>query len=139
MDEEAAALGINHVRTLSELSGGERSFVTVAFLLALWQVVETPFHAADEFDVFMDAGNRQKSITALLEVATATPHQYIFISPQAQGSVNYITCTRASYYLISPVYSVNSHASTANTSISLLFPIQNDHWKMVRIMTNNES
>lgn len=35
------------------LSGGERSYSTVAFLHSLWQVMEYPFYFLDEFDVFM--------------------------------------------------------------------------------------
>lgn len=35
------------------LSGGERSYSTVAFLMSLWQVMEYPFYFLDEFDVFM--------------------------------------------------------------------------------------
>lgn len=37
----------------SSLSGGERSYSTVAFLMALWECVELPFYFMDEFDVFM--------------------------------------------------------------------------------------
>ena len=36
------------------LSGGERSFTTLALLLALGERLETPFRVMDEFDVFLD-------------------------------------------------------------------------------------
>jgi chromosome segregation ATPase len=78
------------VRDTSTLSGGERSFTTLALLLALGEAVECPFRGKlvyaslvpfsqelsfpcllvlDEFDVFMDAANRKvvlKSVTTIL-------------------------------------------------------------------------
>jgi len=65
------------------LSGGEKSFSTVSLLLSLWEVMELPFCAMDEFDVFMDAINRSISIGMLVK---STKHhaerQHIFITPQ---------------------------------------------------------
>lgn len=71
------------VKDSKSLSGGERSYSTVAFLLALWEVVECPFRALDEFDIFMDAVYRKKSIELLLEIAQEKQRrrQLIIITP----------------------------------------------------------
>lgn len=45
--------GSQGITNTSNLSGGERSFSTVAFLYSLWQCMEFPFYFLDEFDVFM--------------------------------------------------------------------------------------
>lgn len=37
---------------VSSLSGGERSYVTVALLMSLWKCVDHPFFFLDEYDVF---------------------------------------------------------------------------------------
>ena len=75
-------------QTARSLSGGERSYTTVSLLVALWEVMETPFIAMDEFDVFMDQVNRMKSSEVLLEAARSKPsRQYIFITPQSLAHV----------------------------------------------------
>ena len=65
------------------LSGGEKSFATLCLLLTLWNVVPSAIRCIDEFDVFMDAINRKKSIQLLLEAAREEADtQHIFITPQ---------------------------------------------------------
>lgn len=65
------------------LSGGERSFSTVAFVLALWHHCSSPFKLMDEIDVFMDMVTRRLSYNALIKFAqiTENPGQFIFFSP----------------------------------------------------------
>ncbi|CAI9094650.1 OLC1v1030427C1 [Oldenlandia corymbosa var. corymbosa] len=63
------------------LSGGERSFSTLCFALALHEMTEAPFRAMDEFDVFMDAVNRKISLDTLVDFALAQGSQWIFITP----------------------------------------------------------
>jgi hypothetical protein len=72
-----------HARDLRQLSGGERSFTTVAFMLALGEWTESPFRAADELDVFMDAVNRRVAMEAVLEFAAERDHlQMVLLTPQ---------------------------------------------------------
>ncbi|ORD97488.1 SMC6 [Hepatospora eriocheir] len=49
------------------LSGGERSFASVCFLLSLWKSFVCPVKVLDEFDVFMDPLNRKNAIKALFD------------------------------------------------------------------------
>ena len=72
--------GVSNTKTLS---GGERSFTQIAFILALQQFSGSPFCIYDEFDVFMDSVNRGNSIRILIDTATKqnTNRQYVFITP----------------------------------------------------------
>uniref|UniRef100_A0A7N0REW4 RecF/RecN/SMC N-terminal domain-containing protein n=1 Tax=Kalanchoe fedtschenkoi TaxID=63787 RepID=A0A7N0REW4_KALFE len=69
------------VRDTRGLSGGERSFSTLCFALALHEMTEAPFRAMDEFDVFMDAVSRKISLDTLVEFALGQDSQWIFITP----------------------------------------------------------
>ncbi|KAL0738401.1 hypothetical protein Bca4012_014611 [Brassica carinata] len=71
----------NAVRDTKGLSGGERSFSTLCFALALHEMTESPFRAMDEFDVFMDAVSRKISLDALVDFAIAQGAQWMFITP----------------------------------------------------------
>eukprot|EP00429_Kryptoperidinium_foliaceum_P002841 CAMPEP_0176007488 /NCGR_PEP_ID=MMETSP0120_2-20121206/3258_1 /TAXON_ID=160619 /ORGANISM="Kryptoperidinium foliaceum, Strain CCMP 1326" /LENGTH=1160 /DNA_ID=CAMNT_0017340249 /DNA_START=56 /DNA_END=3535 /DNA_ORIENTATION=+ len=70
------------------LSGGERSYTTIALLLALGESLETPFRILDEFDVFLDPVTRKLTIEKLIEMAKGLPHrQFVFITPQDVSNV----------------------------------------------------
>jgi chromosome segregation ATPase len=82
------AKGAGAVRDLKQLSGGERSYTTVAFTLALGGETSMPFRAMDEFDVFMDAVNRRVAMTNLLTFAREQADlQFIFLTPQDMAAV----------------------------------------------------
>uniref|UniRef100_A0A2P2JVD6 Structural maintenance of chromosomes protein 6B-like isoform X3 n=2 Tax=Rhizophora mucronata TaxID=61149 RepID=A0A2P2JVD6_RHIMU len=75
------------VRDTRGLSGGERSFSTLCFALALHGMIEVPFRAMDEFDVFMDAVSRKISLETLVEFALREGSQWIFITPHDISAV----------------------------------------------------
>ncbi|KAJ8542029.1 hypothetical protein K7X08_016895 [Anisodus acutangulus] len=61
--------------------GGECSFSTLCFALALHEMTEAPFRAMDEFDVFMDDVCRKISLDTVVDFALAQGSQWIFITP----------------------------------------------------------
>uniref|UniRef100_A0A6G1RB21 Structural maintenance of chromosomes protein 6 n=1 Tax=Hypotaenidia okinawae TaxID=2861861 RepID=A0A6G1RB21_9GRUI len=82
-EEDRAAL--NDMRALS---GGERSFSTVCFILSLWSITESPFRCLDEFDVYMDMVNRRIAMDMILKVADSQHHrQFILLTPQTMSSL----------------------------------------------------
>uniref|UniRef100_A0A4W4GGL2 Structural maintenance of chromosomes protein 6 n=1 Tax=Electrophorus electricus TaxID=8005 RepID=A0A4W4GGL2_ELEEL len=73
----------DNISDMRSLSGGERSFSTVCFILSLWEITESPFRCLDEFDVYMDMHNRRISLDLLLELSERQYlRQFIFITPQ---------------------------------------------------------
>ncbi|XP_063040294.1 structural maintenance of chromosomes protein 6 [Engraulis encrasicolus] len=76
------------VSDMRSLSGGERSFSTVCFILSLWEITESPFRCLDEFDVYMDMHNRRISLDLLLELSERQHlRQFIFITPQTTSNL----------------------------------------------------
>ncbi|KAK9864201.1 hypothetical protein WJX84_000180 [Apatococcus fuscideae] len=75
-------------KDLKSLSGGERSFTTVAFSLALGEWTHSPVRAMDEPDVFMDNVNRRMAMESLFQ--NAWDHQdlqFIFLTPLSLEAV----------------------------------------------------
>ena len=65
------------------LSGGERSFTTLCYELAMWEFCEAPIRVLDEFDVYMDDTYRRIAVDTLLELCDSQPRrQFLFITPQ---------------------------------------------------------
>ena len=64
-------------------SGGERSTAIMAFLLALQQHVRSPFRAVDEYDIHMDAKNRELIASILVSSVKNLGVQYIVITPRS--------------------------------------------------------
>ncbi|KFQ40091.1 Structural maintenance of chromosomes protein 6, partial [Mesitornis unicolor] len=76
---------LNDVRSLS---GGERSFSTVCFILSLWSITESPFRCLDEFDVYMDMVNRRIAMDMILKVADSQHYrQFILLTPQSMSTL----------------------------------------------------
>ncbi|CAK9303793.1 unnamed protein product [Gordionus sp. m RMFG-2023] len=81
-----------YCKDLKALSGGERSYTSICFLLALWNCLKTPFICIDEFDVFMDLVNREIGKELIIANAKATnSSQMIILTPLDIGNVEITT------------------------------------------------
>lgn len=84
--------------TTKSLSGGERSYSTVAFIIALWQICPSPFRLLDEVDVFMDMVTRKISIDTLIWFATErSSKQFIFLSPLGMQQLEKPECVTINF------------------------------------------
>jgi len=63
-------------------SGGERTFATIALIIALWNNMNLPFYSIDEYDVFMDKVNQIATTDLMMAVIESRRSQYIFLTPQ---------------------------------------------------------
>jgi len=74
----------NHDKATTDvrtLSGGEKSWSQLCFLLSVSHLVDGPISILDEFDVFMDGVTREASVNALVEFCKDKDRQFIFITP----------------------------------------------------------
>ena len=70
------------------LSGGEKSFSQICLLLAIWEAMGSPVRCLDEFDVYMDAVNRNMTVKLLVEAARQSKErQFILISPGTKSDL----------------------------------------------------
>ncbi|KAL9257280.1 Structural maintenance of chromosomes protein 6B-like protein [Drosera capensis] len=71
--QDASSIAVRDTRSLS---GGERSFSTLCFAMALHEMVEAPFRAMNEFDVFMYGkanGKGKKAADGSSSIMTVRP------------------------------------------------------------------
>ncbi|OAL27818.1 hypothetical protein AYO20_09671 [Fonsecaea nubica] len=75
-------------RSAKTLSGGEKSFAQICLLLSIWDAMGVPIRCLDEFDVFMDAVNRNTSVNLLIDGARhSSGGQFILISPGTKSDI----------------------------------------------------
>ncbi|KAK6103835.1 RecF/RecN/SMC N terminal domain family protein [Brugia pahangi] len=76
--------GKGNFQDLRGLSGGERTYTSACFVMALWQAMGTPIRCMDEFDVFLDLNNRKIVMELFADLATRhyPSYQFIFFTPQ---------------------------------------------------------
>lgn len=75
-------------RSTKTLSGGEKSFSQICLLLAMWEAMGSPIRCLDEFDVFMDAVNRNLSVKMIIDAARdSVGRQYVLISPGSKSDI----------------------------------------------------
>lgn len=84
MDAKAATSGLSQgggTKEVKALSGGERAFSVLSFVLALADSMAAPFRVMDEFDVCMDSVVRASAVRMLVTEGTGqTNRQFIFIT-----------------------------------------------------------
>ena len=75
-------------RSAKTLSGGEKSFSQICLLLSIWDAMGVPIRCLDEFDVYMDAVNRNTSVRLLIDGARhSAGGQFVLISPGVRSDI----------------------------------------------------
>ena len=61
----------------------------MCLIASLWENMNPPFRALDEWDVFLDALNRKSISRTLLDFGLKhVDNQFLFISPQGAGDID---------------------------------------------------
>ncbi|KAH0570155.1 Chromosome segregation ATPase [Spironucleus salmonicida] len=68
-------------RDVKTLSGGEQTFAALCFITSLCKIVQSSYLQIDEWDVFMDAGRREKSFKMLSSVLLGSSIQSVLVTP----------------------------------------------------------
>lgn len=87
LELDIAPRGDNQKTNTKALSGGERSYSTIAFLIALWSCCDSPFYFLDEYDVFTDQVNRFVMTKILIHEAQLKKDQFAFLTPQDMSAI----------------------------------------------------
>lgn len=74
---------LHNTKDLRSLSGGERSYTTLSFMLALGEVCQNPIRIMDEPDVFLDEASRNAAFRTLIEFCSThlSDRQIILVTP----------------------------------------------------------
>lgn len=77
-------------KDLRSLSGGERSFTTLCFMMSLAETCNVPVRVMDEIDVYQDEANRRASYKLLIQFFQEhlSNRQIIVITPHALPDVH---------------------------------------------------
>ena len=96
-DAAASGKGALNAKTAGsgaeQLSGGEKSLISLVLLSAIAEASKPPFRVIDEFDVYQDEGTRKKSLQYLLEDAAKTNDagvltQFVLLTPHDTSSLS---------------------------------------------------
>lgn len=83
-NQSQETISASQVQDASVLSGGERSSVTLALLMALGEITDCPFRLMDELDVYMDPANRQMLMDIIVRTAERNfNRQVILLTPNS--------------------------------------------------------
>ena len=70
-------------------SGGERSVSTIMFLMALQDMVTSPFRVVDEINQAMDSSNERNVFQCITAACSQGGKQYFLLTPKLLADLDY--------------------------------------------------